>query len=118
MIEIEIRYSLTSAEIPFHSAAAEQLDFRFFSLSLYCYLVLHNKTYGLHYVSLLSKFIMLLVYLGVIWAYSLCLKISSNASWLLLSLNVISELMGRQHVPKPLISKAHVFHPGILKLKL
>jgi len=42
------------------------------------------------------------------------LKISSNASWLLLSVNVILELMGCQHVPKPLISRASVFHPGIL----
>lgn len=64
----------------------------------------------------LTKFIMLLVYLGVIWAYSLCLKISSNASWLLLSISVILELMGCQHVPKPLISRARVFYPGILKL--
>lgn len=59
---------------------------------------------------------MLLVYLGVILAYSVCLKISSNAPWLLLSISVILELMGCQHVPKPLISRARVFHPGILKL--
>ena len=51
-------------------------------------------------------FFMLLVYLGVIWAYSLCFNISSNASWLLLSITVILELMGCQHVPKPLISTA------------
>lgn len=51
---------------------------------------------------------MLLVYLGLIWVYSLCLKISSSAPWLLLSVNMIWELMGCQPVPKALINKAHV----------
>lgn len=84
-------------------------------LFIRCHLVLNRKTYGLCYVFLfLTDFIMLLVCLEVIWVYSLCLKISSNASWLLLSVNVILELMGCQHVPKPLISRASVFHPGIL----
>lgn len=103
-----------SAEILF-SLLQDSWILDFPSLFICCHLVLNRKTYGLHYVFLfLTKFIKLLVCLEVIWVYSLCLKISSNASWLLLSVNVILELMGCQHVPKPLISQARVFHPGIL----